>query len=386
MKNRLLTRIAIMTSGFLVAAAAGAAEPPAPSITPDNLPAYYQQLKAKLTYPLAWSPAVKDLDAWHKAGRAKLEEALIVPADHTAFEPQVVDEIDRGSYVARKVVFNLTAEARVTGLLLVPKGKGPFPAALLLHDHGSKFDIGKEKLIEPWGDDAKLASAQAWSKKYFSDRFVGDEMAKRGYAVLAVDAFGWGDRGKFTYDIQQAVASNMFNLGSSLAGQMAREDQRAVEFLASLPDVDKKRVAAVGFSMGAFRAWQVAALSDAVKATVAVCWMATTDGLMVPGNNQLRGQSAWQMLHPGLLRWMDFPDVASLGAPKPTLFIDGSKDPLFPADSVQAAYAKMRQVWAAHKAENVFDARIWPDVGHVFVKDEQDFVFDWLDKQFKPGA
>ena len=57
---------------------------------------------------------------------------------------------DRGAYVARKVVFNLTGDSRVLGFLLTPKSAGPHPAVLLLHDHGVKFDIGKEEDIEPW--------------------------------------------------------------------------------------------------------------------------------------------------------------------------------------------------------------------------------------------
>ena len=61
---------------------------------------------------------------------------------------------------------------------------------------------------------------------------LGDELARRGYVVLAVDALGWGDRGPTTYEEQQALASNLYNLGSSLAGLMAREDVRAAGFLA----------------------------------------------------------------------------------------------------------------------------------------------------------
>ena len=42
----------------------------------------------------------------------------------------------------------------------------------MLHDHGGKFDIGKEKMIEPFGaaDAARHASAQAWTDKEFSGR------------------------------------------------------------------------------------------------------------------------------------------------------------------------------------------------------------------------
>ncbi|MDB5948309.1 MAG: hydrolase [Massilia sp.] len=346
----------------------------------DNLPAFAAALKSRLTFPMAWTPRVKDLPAWRAAGRAKLWELSLQAPDGTPFEPRVIAEIDRGSYVARKVVFNVTADSRVLGLLLVPKGKGPFPAALMLHDHGARFDIGKEKLIEPWGDAATLATARAWSDKYFSGRFPGDALARRGYVVLAVDALGFGDRGPMMADAQQALAANSFNLGSSVAGLMALEDARAAELLASHPAVARGKVAAVGFSMGGFRAWQVAALSDAVSAFVVVNWMATTEGLMVPGNNQLKGSSAWMMLHPGLVRYLDFPDVASLAAPKPALFFAGEGDRLFPAASARAAFARMAPVWAAWKAADRFEARMLPG-GHEFTQPAQDAAFDWLDVQ-----
>lgn len=348
----------------------------------DNMPTFYQALKAKLNFQMAWTPAVNDLPAWRKAGRDKLWELTLQSPDKTPFNPQVLSEVDRGSYVARKVVFNLTAESRVQGLMLVPKGKGPFPAALMLHDHGSKFDIGKEKWIRTWDNDARVASSEAWAAKFFSGRFPGDALAERGYVVLALDALGWGDRAGLTFETQQAVAANMFNMGSSMAGLMALEDARGAEFLAAQPEVDKRKVAAVGFSMGAFRAWQVAALSDSIAAAVVVNWMATTEGLMVPGNNQLKGSSAWTMLHPGVLRYLDFPDVASLAAPKPIVFFAGEKDTLFPLDSAKTAFDKMAKVWGAWKASDKLTTNIRPG-GHEFLKPEQEMAFDWLDKQFK---
>ncbi|WP_426193467.1 dienelactone hydrolase family protein [Massilia sp. DWR3-1-1] len=360
-------------------AAFAQADPPATGVL-DNMPVFAPALKGKLGFPMAWTAQVRDLPAWRAAGRAKVWELSLQGADTAPFAPRVLAEIDRGSYVARKVAFNLTADSRVLGLLLVPKGKGPFPAALMLHDHGARFDIGKEKLIEPWGDEARLASARAWSKKYFSGRFPGDALAQRGYVVLAVDALGWGDRGPLTAESQQALAANSFNLGSSLAGIMALEDTRAADFLAAQPEVARGKVAAVGFSMGGFRAWQVAALSDAISAFVVVNWMATTDGLMVAGNNQLKGGSAWHMLHPGLLRYLDFPDVASLAAPKPALFFAGEQDGLFPAASAQAAFARMGKVWAAWKAADRFEARMLPG-GHEFTQPAQDAAYDWLDRQ-----
>lgn len=350
-------------------------------VVPDNLPVMAPQLKARLRFPMAWSPQVKDLVAWRRAGVAKLWELTLQTPDHTPFDPQVVAEVDRGSYVARKVAFNLTADSRVLGLLLVPKGQGPFPAAILYHDHGARFDIGKEKMVAPWGDPARQEASRVWAERYFSGRHPGDELAKRGTVVFATDALGWGDRGALTYDMQQALAANFLQLGSSLAGLMALEDTRAAAFLASLPAVNPQQVAAIGFSMGALRAWQAAALSDAITATVAVNWMATTEGLMVSGNNQLRGGSAWMMVHPGLQHFLDYPDVASLAAPKPMLLLAGEQDALFPPDAVRAAYTKMGAVWGAWKAADRLETRFWPG-GHVFAQDQQVFAYDWLDRQW----
>jgi dienelactone hydrolase len=352
-------------------------------VTKDHLPVFYEDLKAKLTYPMSWnSGKYKNFAEWKKIGRAQVMSAL--PKEKAVdFAPQILETEDRGSYTAEKIAFNLTAESRVIGLMLVPKGQGPFPAALLLHDHGAKFDIGKEKMIRPWNNEAQETSAANWAAKYFSGRFVGDELAKRGYVVLAVDALGWSDRGIIAYPDQQALASNMMNLGSSLGGLMAYEDMRAADFLVSSAIVNKEKVAAIGFSMGAYRAWQVAALSDKIKAGIAVCWMGTNKGLMVPGNNQLKGQSAFTMLLPGVVNFLDYPDIASLAAPKPMLFYEGDHDKLFPLDAVQEAYRDMKQVWHSQKADKKLTTQIWPGLGHVFVEEEQEAAFSWLDEQFK---
>ncbi|WP_138470957.1 dienelactone hydrolase family protein [Poseidonocella sp. HB161398] len=342
-----------------------------------NLPVFYQALKARLNFPLGYDGG--DPAEWHERAMAAAAPLMLPYEAEAPFAPEVIDEEDRGSYTARRIAFNITDESRVSAILLVPAGEGPFPAALMLHDHGARFDIGKEKWVSPWYDGTRAASAEEWAGKYFSGRYPGEELAKRGYVVLATDALGWGDREGNGYEAQQALAANLFNLGSSLAGLMALEDMRAAEFLAGLPETDPDRVAAVGFSMGAFRAWQVAALSPHVAAAVANCWMATLDGLMVPGNNQLKGQSAWYMLHPGLPQLMDYPDVAALAAPKPMLVHAGAEDPLFPQASVEAAFGQMHAVWDAYGADAALTTRVWEGKGHTFTADMQDAAFDWLD-------
>ncbi|TLS42572.1 hydrolase [Streptomyces montanus] len=353
-----------------------------PVIVDGPLPDFHPLLKDELRFPLAWDTSpIRDFRAWRRAARAKVEEHLLVERDDTLYEPEFGEQHSEfGGYARELVTFSVTRYGRVRGALLTPHGTGPFPAVLLLHDHGAKFDIGKEKLVRPWYDgETRLASAQAWADRYFSGRFLGDELARRGYVVLAVDALGWGDRGPITYEQQQALASNFYNLGSSLAGLMAREDVRAAGFLAGLDRVDGRRVAAVGFSMGAFRAWQAAALSDDVAAAASVCWMTGLKDVIVPGNNILRGQSSYYMLHPGLARYLDFPDVASIAAPRPMLFFHGAQDTLFPSEGVLVAYDKLRAVWRSRRAGDRLHTKVWPDLGHVCTAPMQDELFTWLD-------
>jgi len=347
-----------------------------------NLPMFYGRLAQRLTFPLSWlSGKRKDFAAWRKAARAKVLQCMMAAPPKVPFEPQVIAEQDRGSYVARKIAFNITADSRVLAYMLVPKGKGPFPAVLLLHDHGARFDIGKEKVIEPFDDrPERIASARQWVDELYGGRFIGDELAKRGYVCLSTDALNWSDRGGAGYEGQQALASNLLHLGTSLAGLIAHEDMRAAEFLAARPEVDSTRVAAMGLSMGSFRTWQVAALSDHIAAGVAVCWMATIKGLMVPGQNQTVGQSAFTMNHPGLKNYLDIPDVASIACPKPMLFYNGTQDGLFPVPMVEEAYAKMRKVWESQNADDKLVTKLW-NVPHVFNREMQEEAFSWLDKQ-----
>ncbi|WP_039058080.1 alpha/beta fold hydrolase [Enterobacter sp. Bisph1] len=354
-------------------------------IVEGNLPASWPAMKAQMRYPDSWlSGNFNDFHHWQTHSRQLLRHALLTPDATKPFAPQSIAKEDRGSYTAEKLAINITDDNRISALLLMPKSPGPHPAMVLLHDHGSKFDIGKEKLIRPWGDKEKLTSAQAWADKFFSGKFIGDELASRGYAVIAIDSPGFGDRGPMVYEQQQALASNYFNLGRSLAGEVAYEDMRTVDFIAALPGVDPQRVGVLGFSMGGFRAWQLAALSDKVAATAVISWFGTYNGLMQPGNNVLRGQSAFYMLHPGMPARMDIPDIASIAAPKPMLIFSGGKDTLFPAEAVTEAFDKAHRVWSSQQADDRLVTKSWPQLGHVFYKEQQEEVFPWLDKWLKP--
>ncbi len=350
----------------------------------DYLPVFYENLAERQVYPLSWLQGEKgDFSIWRTEARAKVMECLLTPPPAVPFNPVVITEQDRGTYVARKVVLNITGDSRILSFMLIPKTKGPHPAVLLLHDHGGKFDIGKEKVVEPWDEPAeKIASARDWVKECYGGRFFGDELAKRGYVCFVTDMLNWSDREGGGHNTQQALASNLFNLGMSLAGLIAHEDLRAAEFLSQQPEVDPKQIAAMGLSVGGFRTWQVAALSDHIAAGVSVCWMSTHKGLMVPGNNHSLGHSAYTMVHPGLSHYLDYPDIASIACPKPMMFCCGNKDDLFPLHSINEAFKKMRMVWESQGAGDKLVTKLY-DSPHEYNLSMQSDAFEWLDKVLK---
>jgi dienelactone hydrolase len=350
-------------------------------LTPEMMPDWYESAIAAMEFPLGWKPgsdACRDPEAWKSRGREAFKALLLEDLEPVDPEPRVLGVEKRGSYSLSLISLALGRYRRAKAYLAMPEGDGPFPAALLLHDHGAFFDIGKEKMIRPLAGDPKAAVAADWMDKNYEGASIGDKLAERGYVVLSIDALGWGDRVCGGYESQQAIASNLFNLGSSWAGLIAVEDMASAAFLAALPEVDSSRLVSIGHSMGAFRSWQLAALSDDIRACVAICSFGTLAGLMAPGGNRLRGQSAFAMTHPGLSRLMDFPDIAGLAAPKPMFMINGLEDRLFPQATVLEAYRKTSTIYKAWGHEAAFRGEFHPG-GHVFTLEDQEKTFAWLE-------
>ncbi len=350
------------------------------------LPKFHDAANKRLGFSMAWPVAGMEFGAWRAQARGIYRAALQSPPPPAAFQPCVLEVEDRGSYEARKLAFNVSADSRILGYLLVPRGEGPFPAVLAMHDHGAHFSIGKEKVIRPFGvSEERMQDAQNWVGECYGGRWFGDELAQRGYVVFATDALFWGDRGRaegVAYTEQQTLAANLLQLGMSWAGDIVWDDLRGAEFLRSLPEVRPERVGCAGLSMGAHRTWSLMALTDMVQAGAAICWMGDTRTLLAEGNNQTRGQSAFSMLHPGLRVQLDFPDVASLACPKPMLFFNGEQDGLFPVEGVEACYEKLRRVWESQAASDKLVTKIWP-VPHVFNVEMQEAAFQWLDTVLK---
>ena len=348
---------------------------------------------------MAWGNSpIKNFKKWKKAARAKVFECMMTPPKAAAaWDMEVLGEEQRDGYKAQKIAFNVNAYSRITAYLLIPDGKGPFPTVNALHDHGAHLFIGKEKMIRPFftseEQDAPekqalcqeiLDDADAWARQLYDNQYVGDYLAKHGYVVFSFDAPMWGERGRKEgvdrnkYDL---IAGNMMMLGRDLSAFMTYDDISSTEFLASLPMVDAKRIGCVGCSMGAYRSWMLSALSDRIKAGASICWMITTDAQLTRRFGR-KENGGFANCIPGLRQYLDYPHIASLACPKPMLFINGTKDKLFPVPGVKDAFSEMHKVWKSQGTDNLLDTELW-NIPHSCGLKAQEKMLEFLDKNLK---
>ena len=271
---------------------------------------------------------------------------------------------------------HLVSIGEIPAYLLVPAGadaEHPGPAILMLHDHGARFDIGKEKLVHPLADspDYIKKSAGQWVDKNFEGVFLGDSLCSLGYVVLVPDALYWGGRSceeaqrwaRLTFlegaetDLQhrsdtiralkdrvyegqrEVYAQCVESRGKEWAEVILEDDLAALDWLSALPFVDPDRIASFGFSMGAHRSWFLAANTDRLRCAVAQNWMTSLAAA------DTTSASSLSMSVKRLRGRMDIPEIAAQASPTPMLLIAGERDHLFPRDTVARCFALMQGMY-----------------------------------------
>jgi dienelactone hydrolase len=314
---------------------------------------------------------------WEKQ-RVTLRQELNQLLGHLPPRPRVpkvetVAREDRDGYVREKFHFDNGAGASVPGYLLLPKNaNGKSPAILYCHWHGGQYDIGKEELFKT---NATPVAA-------------GPTLAKRGYVVIAIDAYCFGERngqgpgGPEEKGGAGEMTASKFNLwiGRSLWGMIVRDDLMALDYLCSRPEVDADRIGVTGISMGSTRTWWAMALDDRLKTGVGICCLTRYQNLI--GIDGLKYHGIYYFV-PNLLRHFDTEAVVALAAPRPLLFQSGELDGGSPVDGIRVIEREVGKVYRLYRQSDNFQSIIYPATGHVYLPDMWEKTLAWLDRQLK---
>lgn len=239
------------------------------------------------TEPLGADPealASGIVDAWGV-------DFLLAEVDGFTREASVTEDWDHGYRRLQVVIHDPWVGAFYMAIHL-PKRRGPFPAILAMHGHGTE--------------------AVDWPDVYHGLDYVAE-----GYALAAVN-----HRMMYANDAESDVGCMLLENGFSLLGLHAYETFVAMRFLKALPEVDESRVALFGHSAGSNKTNQFVRMSRGFK--VAVTDLKTD--VVTDHTESLQCHEAWV---PDLRRWQDNINDFS-AAPIPMLyqeygFPDGSR-------------------------------------------------------------
>jgi dienelactone hydrolase len=130
---------------------------------------------------------------------------------------------------------------------------------------------------------------------------------------------------------------------------MVYDSIRALDYMATRPEIDMNRVGTLGLSMGSTMAWWLAALDERVKVCVDLCCLTDYDELIA--SRGLDGHGIYYYV-PGLLKHFDTTAINVLIAPRPHLSLAGVFDELTPPRGLDKIDAALQEVYAAQGASD----------------------------------
>jgi len=317
------------------------------------------------------------LQAWQKQ-RLEIRKQLggllgDLPRRPQTAHVKTLSREERDGYVLEKFEFDNGAGATVPGYLLLPKGlTGKAPGILYCHWHGGQYDIGKEELF----------------KTNAVPETPGPALVKRGFVVLAIDAYCFGERngkgpgGPGEKGGAGEMTASKFNLwvGRTLWGMIIRDDLMALDYLCERPEVDSQRIGVTGISMGATRTWWIMAFDERPKTGVAVDCLTRYQNLIETEGLKYHGIYYFV---PGMLKHFDTEAVVAMAAPRPMLFMTGDSDGGSPVEGLRIIESKVRPVYRLYGKESEFQNDIYPGLGHVYLPEMWQKTLGWMEKHLK---
>ena len=133
------------------------------------------------------------IGAWREKARARLLDCMAMPDSGGIPKAEVMNRVEFDGLSIEHLRWQLPYGPPTEAMVLKPAGaKGRLPAILALHDHSGKKYFGHRKISRSSSEVDPLI------RQHVDDNYGGvwwaNEMARRGYAVLAPDAFLFGSR------------------------------------------------------------------------------------------------------------------------------------------------------------------------------------------------
>jgi cephalosporin-C deacetylase-like acetyl esterase len=241
--------------------------------------------------------------------RKRFVEALGGFPARTPLNAKVVGKLKGPGCRVERVIYESRPNHHVTANLYLPEGKGPFPGVLM-----------------PCGHSANGKAAEAYQRACIL-------MAQNGLAVLCYDPIGQGERYQLLDRLgkpaipQSTSEHNMVGVGALLVGTSTAtyriwDGIRSLDYLASRPEVDPKRLGCTGNSGGGTLTAYLMALDERIVAAAPSCYITSLERLF----ETIGPQDAEQNITGQVAFGMEHADYLTLRAPKPTLICTATQD------------------------------------------------------------
>jgi len=306
-----------------------------------------------------------DLQSFHSHQEKRRKElwGLLgdLPWEHSPSPARLVSREEYDGYTLERLVLDLNGAEDVPAILLIPKKRAArAPGLLYIHWHGGMYELGKEQLLR--GVTAQPAYAPV--------------CAEKGIVTLAIDSWCFGERKHESNgsEGEQTAFKLMLWRGQVLFGMMMFDEFRAVDYLASRPEVDAERIGALGMSMGATKAWWLAALDPRVKVCMDVCCLTDFEELI--RTHGIKEHAIFYYV-PSLLKSFQTADINELIVPRAHLSVNGRLDPLTPPAGVEKIRNRLMPLYA--KCGKQTDCRIELfDCAHVELPEMREMILQWM--------
>jgi dienelactone hydrolase len=280
---------------------------------------------------------------------------------------------ERNGYIFEKFIIDNEVDSWIHGYLAIPTHiKGKVPVIVGLHGHGSS-------------KDNIFGSSSSTSQDVLA-LFISN-----GYAVMAIDSYfngerrGQGPAGNLEMqEIRADQEMSLFKInlwfGRSLWGLQLRDEQIALDYLMSRPEIDNDRIGVEGMSMGSTRAWWLAALDERIKVVVGIACFTRYKELIE--QRQLRAHGIYYFV-PGMLNHFDTEALMGLIAPRPFLVLTGDSDHGSPLSGIRVLENKLRTVYGLYNKGDNFQSIVYENTGHVFTDEMKIEMLKWFDVHLK---